>query len=127
MLGYRFIYQSPNVIFDDANLADAIPGAIRAFVGNAGQICSAGTRLLVQKSIHDAVVAGLVQGLGQVKTGPEPDAMVGALTTQAQYERVKAFFDIAKADGAKAEIGGVAERRPEWERAGMCPPLCTPA
>lgn len=106
--------KSPNMIFDDANLADAIPGAVRAFIINAGQICSAGTRLLVQRSIHDHVVAGLVKGLGQVKTGPEPDALVGALTTQAQYDRVQSFFDIAEAEGAKLEIGGKAERRLEW-------------
>lgn len=106
--------KSPNIIFDDANLADAIPGAVRGFIINAGQICSAGTRLLVQKSVHDQVVAGLVKGLEQVKTGPEPDALVGALTTQAQYQRVQDFFEVAEAEGAKLEIGGKAERRPEW-------------
>lgn len=106
--------KSPNIIFDDANLADAIPGAVRGFVINAGQICSAGTRLLVQRSIHDQVVAGLVKGLQQVKTGPEADAMVGALTTKAQYERVQNYFDVAEAEGAKLEIGGKAERRSEW-------------
>lgn len=106
--------KSPNIIFEDADLAEAIPGAVRAFVVNAGQICSAGTRLLVHRSIHDAVVAGLVQGLGQVKTGPEADAMVGALTTRAQFDRVQSFFDVAESEGAKLEIGGKAERKPEW-------------
>ena len=106
--------KSPNIILEDANLAETIPGAIRGFVVNAGQICFAGTRLLVQRSIHDQVVAGLVAGLKQIKTGPEPDALVGALTTQAQFERVQNFFDVAEADGAKLETGGKAERRPEW-------------
>ena len=106
--------KSPNIIFEDANLADAIPGAVRAFVVNAGQICSAGTRLLVQRSIHDQVVAGLVEGLKQVKTGPEPDAMVGALTTQAQFDRVQNFFDVAESEGAKLETGGKAVRKDEW-------------
>lgn len=114
--------KSPNIIFEDANLSAAIPGAIMGFVGNAGQICSAGTRLLVHESMHDAVVAGIVQGLTQMKTGPEPDAMVGALTTQAQYERVKDFFEIAKSEGAKAEIGGVVEARPEWGGGWYLPP-----
>ncbi|MEQ9434284.1 aldehyde dehydrogenase family protein [Hyphomonas sp.] len=106
--------KSPNIIFEDANLAEAVPGAVRGFVINAGQICSAGTRLLVQKSVHDQVVESLVSGLEHIKTGPEPDALVGALTTQAQYDRVRNFFDIAEAEGARLEIGGKAERRPEW-------------
>lgn len=114
--------KSPNIIFEDANLADAIPGAVRAFVINAGQICSAGTRLLVHRSIHDAVVAGLVKGVEQIKVGPEADALVGALTTRAQYERVQNWFETAASEGAKAETGGTAEKRPEWGDGWYVPP-----
>jgi len=98
--------KSPNIIFEDADLGAAIPGALRAFITNAGQICSAGTRLLVHKSIHDEVVSGLVEGAKQIKVGPAPDSMVGAITTRAQFERVQTYFDLAKQEGAKAEIGG---------------------
>lgn len=114
--------KSANIIFEDANLAEAIPGAMRAFIINAGQICSAGTRLLVHKSVHDQVVAGLVKGLEQVKVGPEADAMVGALTTSAQYERVKKWFKVAAKEGAKAEIGGTLERPEEWGDGWYVPP-----
>ena len=114
--------KSPNIIFQDADLADAIPGSIRAFVTNAGQVCSAGTRLLVHKSIHDVVVAGLVEGVEKVKVGPEPDALVGALTTKAQYESVQKWFDIAAGEGAKAEIGGAVEKRPQWGDGWYVPP-----
>ncbi len=106
--------KSPNIIFEDADLAQAIPGAIRGFIVNAGQICSAGTRLLVHSSIHDQVVSGLVEGLKQIKVGPGDDAMVGAITTQAQYERVKSYFDLAKQEGAVAQLGGQVENKDEY-------------
>jgi len=98
--------KSPNIVFEDADLAAAVPGALRAFVLNAGQICLAGTRLLVQASIVDRFVEALAGAAGQVKVGPEPDALVGAITTRAQYERVLSYFDIARAEGARAAVGG---------------------
>lgn len=107
--------KSPNIIFEDADLSQAIPGALRAFAGNAGQICLAGTRLLVHRSIHDVVVEKLAGAVAQVKVGPEDDALVGALTTRPQYERVQSFFDIAREEGLQPATGGtVAERRDEW-------------
>ena len=101
--------KSPNIVFEDANLKEAVPGAIRAFAGNAGQVCLAGTRLLVQNSIHDVFVQHLVAGLSQVKVGKAPDSIVGPLTTKAQYDRVVEFFEIAKADGATVAAGGSVE------------------
>ncbi|WP_439813586.1 aldehyde dehydrogenase family protein [Zavarzinia sp. CC-PAN008] len=98
--------KSPNIIFADADLGQAIPGAVRAFVVNAGQVCLAGSRLLVEQSIHQTVVDGLKQALAAVKVGPADDAMVGPLTTQAQYERVKAWFDAARAEGLEPVVGG---------------------
>jgi len=107
--------KSPNIVFEDANLADAVPGAIRGFVANAGQVCLAGTRLLVQKSIHDTFVQHLIGGLSQVKVGSSPDSMVGPLTTKAQYEQVQKFFDVAKADGATLACGGPdAPKGEDW-------------
>jgi len=98
--------KSPNIIFEDADLAQAIPGAVRAFVLNAGQVCLAGTRLLVQRSIHDEVVTSLAAAVKAVKVGPAADALVGPLTTKAQFERVKSYFEIARADGARLVAGG---------------------
>lgn len=98
--------KSPNIVFEDADLEAAVPGALRAFVLNAGQICLAGTRLLVQASIVDRFVEALAGAASQVKVGPEPDALVGAITTRAQYERVLSYFDIARAEGARAAVGG---------------------
>lgn len=114
--------KSPNIVFDDADLGKAIPGSVNAFVINAGQICLAGTRLLVQASIHDQVLAGLVAAVGKVKVGPEPDALVGPITTEAQYERVKAYFEIAKAEGAVAATGGELIRNDSWGEGWFLPP-----
>ena len=109
-------------MFEDANLAEAVPGAIRAFVANAGQVCLAGTRLLVQKSIYDTFVQHLVGGLSQVKVGKTPDSMVGPLTTKAQYDRVQEFFEIAKEDGATLACGGSAEPNEDWGTGWFLPP-----
>lgn len=114
--------KSPNIVFDDADLAQAIPGSIRAFVLNSGQVCLAGTRLLVQKSIHDQFVEGLVAGISQIKVGPQQDAVVGPLTTRAQLERVHGYFDIAAGEGAVAATGGHKDRDPEWGDGWFVPP-----
>jgi len=114
--------KSPNIVFEDANLAEAVPGAIRAFVANAGQVCLAGTRLLVQKSIYDTFVQHLVGGLSQVKVGPSPDSMVGPLTTKAQYDRVQEFFEIAQQDGATLACGGPDATQEDWGEGWFLPP-----
>lgn len=114
--------KSPNIVFEDADLAAAIPGALRAFVLNAGQICLAGTRLLVQKSIADQFVDSLTEAVSSVKVGPQPDAMVGALTTRAQYERVLAWFETATAEGARATTGGAPFEDPVLQQGWYVPP-----
>ena len=114
--------KSPNIVFEDADLAEAVPGAIRGFIVNAGQVCLAGTRLLVQESIHDAFVKGLVAGVSQIKVGSAPDCMVGPLTTEAQYQRVQEYFKVAQQDGAKAEIGGEVPDNPDWGNGWFVPP-----
>jgi len=100
--------KSPNIVFEDADFAAAVQGAIKAFALNAGQICLAGTRLLVQESIKDQFVDKLTEAVAALKVGPEPDAFVGALTTAAQKERVLSFFESARAEGARATTGGRA-------------------
>lgn len=98
--------KSPNIVFEDADFAAAVEGAIRAFVVNAGQICLAGTRLLVQESIKDRFVEALAHAISQLKVGPEPEAFMGPVTTAAQHQRVLDYFEIAKSEGARAVIGG---------------------
>ena len=114
--------KSPNIIFDDADFGAAVAGAVRGFIANAGQVCLAGTRLLVQASIHDRVVEALAKAVGAIKVGPQPDAMVGPISTQAQYERVKSYFEIARQEGAVAVVGGEVRKDAAWGNGWFIPP-----
>ncbi|MDF1625370.1 MAG: aldehyde dehydrogenase family protein [Parvibaculaceae bacterium] len=98
--------KSPNIVFDDADLTAAIPGSVRAFTANAGQVCLAGTRCLVQESIHNTFVDALAKAVAAIKVGPEADALVGPITTRAQFEKVSHYYDVAEQEGAKAVVGG---------------------
>ena len=94
--------KSPNLVFADADLEQAVPGALRAFVTNAGQVCSAGTRLLLERGIHDHFVSALVEAVKSVR----PGHVIGPMTTEAQYRKVQEYYAVAKAEGATAVAGG---------------------
>jgi len=105
--------KSPDIVFADADLKQAVPGALRAFVFNSGQICTAGSRILVERPIHDAFVAGLVQALKGVPVGADDKAMIGPMTTAAQYEKVQQYYRIALEEGAVAAVGGELPQDPK--------------
>jgi aldehyde dehydrogenase (NAD+) len=94
--------KSANIVFDDAELEFAASEAVRAFVGNAGQVCSAGTRLLVHRSVHDEFVNRVVERVNAIKTGID----MGPMITRAQFEQVQDYFGIAEQEGAQLEVGG---------------------
>ncbi|HEY2842447.1 MAG TPA: aldehyde dehydrogenase family protein, partial [Bryobacteraceae bacterium] len=102
--------KSPHIIFEDADLDKAAANAANIFTRNCGQICSSGTRLLVQDSIHDVFVEKLVREVQKITVGPEADASVGPLATSAQYEKVQSYYQLAKQEGATAAIGGELPR-----------------
>jgi aldehyde dehydrogenase (NAD+) len=106
--------KSPNIVFEDADIEQAVAGSLRAIALNAGQVCSAGTRLLVQRSIHDQFVELLAVASRQLKVGPEADVLMGAISTRAQYDRVRTFFEVAKQDGARLVVGGPDVRQESW-------------
>ena len=98
--------KSANIIFADANLAEAVEGAIKGFTANAGQVCSAGTRLLVHRSIHDDVVSAIVDKVDRIRLGED----LGPIITRSQFEEVQSYFDVASEEGAVAAAGaGVAD------------------
>jgi len=101
--------KSPNLIFADADLSKAVPGALRAFVTNAGQVCSAGTRILVERSLHDDFVAALAKAA----LGVKPGQLIGPATTEAQYQKVQEYYRIARDEGATAVVGGALPEVPE--------------
>lgn len=98
--------KSANIVFDDADLTAAAKGATRAFTWNSGQWCAAGTRLLVQESIHDEFVERLVKEVSNLRVGPQFDATSGPITTRAQFEKIQIFFKVAAAEGLTPAIGG---------------------
>ena len=114
--------KSPDIVFADADLKQAVPGAIRAFVFNAGQICTAGTRILVERSIHDAFAAALVQALKGVPVGGDDKAMIGPMTTEAQYDKVKRYYEIAREEGAVAAVGGALPEDPKLAKGWFVAP-----
>jgi aldehyde dehydrogenase (NAD+) len=114
--------KSPNLVFADADLSLAVPGAIRAFVLNAGQVCLAGTRILVERGIHDAFASAMTKGLAQVPVGADESAIVGPMTTRAQYDKVREYYEIARTEGAVALAGGALPEREDLRRGWFVSP-----
>jgi aldehyde dehydrogenase (NAD+) len=100
--------KSPNIVFDDAILDDAVSGAISGIFAATGQTCIAGSRLLLQESIHDEFVDKLVAMAKQAKLGDPglAETQVGPVTTPPQYQKVLSYIDIAKGEGAQCVLGG---------------------
>jgi phenylacetaldehyde dehydrogenase len=100
--------KSPNVIFADADLEIAIPGAASAIFFNHGQCCCAGSRLYVEEKIFDDVVDGITEQAKQIKLGPGlvQDSQMGPLVSQEQMERVTGYIQSGMAEGAQAVCGG---------------------
>ncbi len=98
--------KSANIVFADSDVDAAAAGSVRAFTWNSGQWCAAGTRLLVEESIHDEFVEKLVAAVGRLRVGPGPNATSGPITTHAQFEKIQEYFDIAAEEGLTCAIGG---------------------
>lgn len=101
--------KSANIVFEDADFEFAAKEAVRAFTSNAGQVCSAGTRLLVQKSIHDKFVKAVADIASRIVVGKD----MGPMITQTQFEQVQEYFRIAEEEGAFTETGGKISSNPD--------------
>jgi aldehyde dehydrogenase (NAD+) len=107
--------KSPNIVFDDANMDHAVKGVIAGIFAATGQTCIAGSRLLVQRSIHDQFLDTL---LAVAKTARMGDPMlretqIGPITNKPQLAKVLDYIDVAKAEGATPILGGGRSSRPE--------------
>jgi phenylacetaldehyde dehydrogenase len=100
--------KSPNIVFDDADLDQAVAGSADAVFFNAGQNCVAGARLFAQAGIYDELVAGMAERAAALRVGPGLDAAseVGPLVSAEQLERVTGYMDAATAEGASLVAGG---------------------
>jgi aldehyde dehydrogenase (NAD+)/betaine-aldehyde dehydrogenase len=94
--------KSPQVIFADADLDEALPVIVNAIVQNAGQTCAAGSRVLIEQSIYDDVLAKLAERFSKLKVGAGADDLdCGPIISAKQLARVNTLVDAALSDGAK--------------------------
>ncbi len=100
--------KSPNIVFQDADFDAAVMGAISGIFAATGQTCVAGSRLLLQRSIHDKFVEKLLAVAKTAKVGDPmlPDTNVGPVTTEPQYRKILYYIDVAKQEGARCVLGG---------------------
>jgi aldehyde dehydrogenase (NAD+) len=100
--------KSPNIVFEDADLDLACVGAVSGIFGGAGQMCTAGSRLLVQNSIRDAFTQRLVETARKLKLGDpmNVDTEVGPIATPPQFEKTLHYIGVAKEEGARCILGG---------------------
>jgi aldehyde dehydrogenase (NAD+) len=92
--------KSPQIVFDDVDIERALPIVVRAIVQNAGQTCTAGSRLLVQRGIYERFVARVAEAFSNTRVGtPDADVDCGPLMNPAQLARVNRYIDGAKAAG----------------------------
>ncbi len=100
--------KSPNIIFDDADLDAAINGSVYSIFYNAGQSCEARSRLLVQKTVHDAALDQFVEKTKRITVGDplDPETQIGAIVSRNQMETIEGYIETGVAEGAAIAIGG---------------------
>ena len=100
--------KSPNIVFDDADIDNAVNGVITGIFSAGGQTCMAGSRLLLQDGIHDAFLEKLIKITKAAKVGDpsDPSTEIGPVATRPQFEKVLSYIDIAKKEGARCVAGG---------------------
>ena len=121
--------KSPNIVFEDADFEAAVMGAISGIFAATGQTCIAGSRLLLQRSIHDTFVERLVEVAKSARIGDPmlPETNVGPITTEPQYRKVLDYIDIAKREGAKCILGGGPYMARAQRAANSCSQPSSPA
>src|SRR5215469_797811 len=107
--------KSANIVFDDADLDDAVKGVVSGIFAATGQTCIAGSRLLVQRPVHDEFMERLLSLAKTARMGNplETTTQVGPVTTEPQYQKVLDYIRIAKEEGAVCRLGGGPAQRPE--------------
>lgn len=102
--------KAPNIVFADADIDAAVKGAITGIFFNQGQVCCAGSRLFLEKSIHDEFMSKLLARVAKMQQGPGLDekTQIGPQVSKDQQERILSYIDIAKKEGASVACGGDA-------------------
>jgi 5-carboxymethyl-2-hydroxymuconate semialdehyde dehydrogenase len=100
--------KSPNIVFADADVEAAVEGALLGVFFNQGQVCCAGTRLFVERTMHDEFAERLAKTAAGMKQGSglDPETRIGPLVSQEQLERVTGYLELGKREGARVLTGG---------------------
>jgi phenylacetaldehyde dehydrogenase len=106
--------KSPVIVLPDADINTVVGGAANAIFFNAGQVCTAGTRLFAHKKIFDQVVEGVSAAAAAIKLGPglDPKTVMGPLVSREQQERVLGYIESGRKEGAQVLTGGEAPSAP---------------
>jgi betaine-aldehyde dehydrogenase len=109
--------KSPNILFADADFEASVDGALFGLFINQGEVCSAGSRILVERSIYQKVLDAMVEKARGIRLGPGLDRQtkMGPLVSREQLERVLGYQDIGRREG-KLALGGGRARGPELDR-----------
>ncbi|WP_231578048.1 aldehyde dehydrogenase family protein [Thermorudis peleae] len=116
--------KSPNIVFPDADLEEAVNGSLFAIFSNAGQRCTARTRLFLHRSIHDRFLADFVDKAGRIRLGDPLDdqTQMGPLVSPRQCQRVLHYVERAKSEGAVLRLGGKKPEAPALQRGNFVEP-----
>ena len=100
--------KSPNIILADADIEAAIRGASGGVFFNQGEVCSAGSRIVVERSVYDRFVEGLDERAKTIKVGDplDPETYMGPVVSEEQFDRVLSYIDIGRDEGARLVSGG---------------------
>ncbi len=110
--------KTPVIVFPDADVATVVEATMQGILSRCGQVCIAGSRLLVHDDLYDEVLERLVERFGQVKLGDmlDPATQMGPLVSQEQLERVEEYVEIGQQEGAKVLVGGSRPDDPELQK-----------
>ncbi len=116
--------KSPNIIFPDADLDAALPAAFWAIYANKGEVCSAGSRLLLHKDIHDKFLDRLVEKSKKMVVGNplDPKTEMGPQISQAQLDRILGYIRSGVEEGARLECGGERDTAGDKAKGFFCKP-----
>jgi betaine-aldehyde dehydrogenase len=100
--------KSPNVVFADADFETAVDYALFGIYANAGQVCSAGSRLLLEEPLYDRFLERLIERAKKIRVGDgfDPETEMGPLVSQTHMHRVQHYIDVGQQEGAKIACGG---------------------
>ena len=108
--------KSPQIVFDDASFDDALRGCTLGLFANQGQVCAAGSRILVQRSLAERFGAALAEAAQAVNVGDprEPGVQMGPVAKKAQFDRVNRYIQLGIDQGATLLAGGVSAPKQGW-------------